>query len=532
MAPSLFDAYIAGGAREFFGAAAGDARDRRRAVERARRPLADNALALLRAQNARYGPSAARAEQLAALERGAVAVVTGQQVGLFLGPLFTVYKAASAIRVARALSEETGQRVVPIFWLQTEDHDLPEIASCAVPRAQQGPLSLAVPAPAENRVSIAHLALPAEVDACVAALRGELGNLPHAAEHLDRVARHYRAGAGWTEAFAGLLAELFEPEGLLLLDPRDAALAPQIKAVHQRALRDAPAIAQALLERGAALERAGFAQAVHVREAAPLSFVHGAGPAAARHRLAASAHGFDEIGGARTYDASALHALLEQQPLCFSTSALLRPILQDVVLPTAAYVGGPGEIAYFAQLAPVYAAFELPMPLIVPRARLRVIESGTARLLGKLGLRAADAARDERALLAQIAAAHAGPDAVLDSDGLQRALLAGFDRALDAALPAGALRDELASPIAKTRDNVARAAAKLAEKYGDALARGDQARVHDVQRLKALLHPNGAPQERFYGLPYFAARHGERAFLDAVLRAAEPFDFSIKELAL
>ena len=531
MPRSIFDAYVSGGAREFFAGAFASAADRRRAVERAERPLEAPVLAALAAQNARFAPSDARSAQLAALAEGAAAVVTGQQVGLFLGPLYTVYKAATAIRAAQALATESGRPVVPVFWLQTEDHDLPEIASCAIPRAQQEPLTLRMACPPENRVSVAHVALPDEISACHATLEAELGKLPHARVHLERLARHYRPGAGYADAFAGLLAELFEPEGLILIDPRDPALAPATAAVHRRALDSAQALSQALLERSAALERAGFAAAVHVRADAPLSFFHPGGGQAPRHRLVRGEQGFAEVGGEGTHTRDGLLAALERDPLCFSTSALLRPIVQDTLLPTAVYVGGPGEIAYLAQLGPLYEAFGLQPPLVLPRARLRVVEAGTARLLERLGLDSARAEQGEDVLLAELARTGAADPAPLTPEAFERTLADGFERVLAQAVGAlPPLGDQLQAALEKTRANVRMAASKLAEKYAGVLARRDEGRVQELQRLRTLLQPGGVPQERFYGLPYFAARYGERAFLERVLSAIEPFDPTPREL--
>jgi bacillithiol biosynthesis cysteine-adding enzyme BshC len=531
---SIYDAYISGGAEAFFAENFTRGGDRRRAVGRATRPLSPRILAALEAQNARWGPSDARAAGLAALAGGAAAVVTGQQVGLFLGPLYTVYKAASAIRVARALAAESATPVVPVFWLQTEDHDLAEIAGCAVLRAQHEPLRLALPAASDNRISIAHLQLPREIDACLAALELELGNLPHARAHLERLARHYRAGVPWGDAFAGVLAELFEPEGLLLIDPRDPAFALEAAAVHHKALACASEIAHALSEQCARLEQAGFATTVHVRDGAPLSFFHAGGSAGPRHRLATSTQGFVELGSECAHTRDALLAALERDPLCFSTSALLRPILQDSLLPTAAYVGGPAEVSYFAQLAPVYAAFGIGMPMVVPRARLRVVEASSARLLERLGLEPDAVAQSEEILLRQLAA-RSGTEASkqIDPELFERALLDGFDRVLSAALSEIAPHAaQLAAPLAKTRDKLRLTAAKLRERYASVLAHVDQARVQDVRRLKLLLQPDDLPQERVYGLAYFAARYGERGFIEAVLTAIDPFDPRLRELRL
>jgi len=520
---SLFDAYAAGEARAFFAADFGDPEERRALVRAVARPLAPAVADALAAQNAALGESAARAANLDALRRGAAAVVTGQQVGLFLGPLFTLYKAASAVAVARALAAESGTEVVPIFWIQNEDHDLPEIAECHVPGAAGEPCALRLEC-APQRRSLAHLALPAEVADCLARLRAEIGRLPHADEHLGRLERHYRAGAGWSAAFAGLLAELFAGEGLVLLDPRDPAIARAAAPVHRRALEQAGELAAALLERNRVLADAGFAPAVHVRAGAPLSFFHPEGAAGPRFRLEPAGDGFAEIGGQGHHTSVELLAALARDPLCFSCSALLRPIAQDALLPTAAYVAGPGEVAYFAQLAPLYAAYGLRQPLVVPRARLRLIDERAERALARLGLRPEDAARSEDDLLAATAPAH---------DDLERRLRAPFEQALRALAPeiehAG---DGIDTAVEKTRASVAAAVGKLAAKVERARLHRDEQRVHDVHLLRSLLQPDGLPQERRYGLAWFAARYGEHALLTRVLDAIDPFDPNPRDVLL
>ncbi|HET9624049.1 MAG TPA: bacillithiol biosynthesis BshC, partial [Kofleriaceae bacterium] len=205
------------------------------AVARVSRPLTPAVHRALVAQNASLPASPARDAHLAALGRGAAVVVTGQQVGLFLGPLYTIYKAASAIVIARALTAELGAPVVPVFWLQTEDHDLPEIASLGVPGLAACE-TIAAPVDADNRISIAHRTLPAEIAGCLDRLDEVLGEGIFAREHVERLRRHYRPGAPWAAAFAGVLGELFAPEGLVMIDPRDPVLAAEVAPVHARAL--------------------------------------------------------------------------------------------------------------------------------------------------------------------------------------------------------------------------------------------------------------------------------------------------------
>jgi bacillithiol biosynthesis cysteine-adding enzyme BshC len=486
------------------------------------RPLAAALADALQAQNARYGESAARDRHLAALRGGAAAVVTGQQMGLFLGPLFTLYKAATAVRLARTLASEQGTPVVPVFWLQTEDHDLPEIAHCDVAPSRGVALRLELPAPGEH-VSVAHRVLPAEVSACLEALRGDLDHLPHARPHLGRLARHYRPGAGWAEAFAGVLAELFAPEGLVLLDPRDPRLAPLAAPIHRRALIEARPIAEAL---GAG--RSGMA--VHVREGAPLFFFHPAGPEGPRYRLVPAHGGWAEVGGTGIHTEAELLDALDRRPLCFSTSALLRPILEDTWLPTAAYVGGPAEVAYFAQLPPLYEAFGLTMPRVVPRAQFRLLEDSTRRTLARRGIAAAEVDRPEEELLALVRSrAGDGPA----GREIAARLVDRFQQALAEVAPLLApAGDGIEEAMEKTRGTVARAVGKLGEKVDRAFGHRDAARVEDVRRLQAWLRPGGLPQERVFGMSTFAARHGERALVERVVEEAEPFDGTVRDLDL
>jgi bacillithiol biosynthesis cysteine-adding enzyme BshC len=548
MTGNLLDAYFAGEGRTFYSRNVRGQDARARAVELAQhRPIAPRVLAELRAQQARLGDSGARTRSLDALAAGGCAVVTGQQVGLFLGPLYTLYKAATAVRLARTLEAETGRPVVPIFWLQTEDHDLPEIAPCVVPRQHDAPVVIAPEIAKHNRSSIAHLQLPQGIGDCIARLRQELSTLPHASTHIERIARHYQSGRTWSEAFAGLIAELFEPEGLLLIDPRTAELAALVAPIHRRALEQSAAIAATLQAQSDAIEHAGFEATVHVREDSPLSFYHPQGAEGPRTRLRKQGADFVEIEGGNTHSLPQLLAALEHDPLCFSTSALLRPIIQDSLLPTAAYVGGPAEIAYFAQLPPLYEAFDLQLSMIAPRARVRLVEPAAARLLNRLGLQCSDVALPEQTLLARLsglphlpqtstamASATNRAPAPLPPVAFERALTEGFEASLAQALaelPPDVTR-RLTQQLDKTRKKLELTSAKLAHAYSQALLSHDAQRVGEVRRLKQLLFPGAVPQERVFGFAYFAARYGDRALVEQLLAAIDPYSPAITELRL
>jgi hypothetical protein len=228
------------------------------------------------------------------------------------------------------------------------------------------------------------------------------------------------------------------------------------------------------------------------------------------------------------YRRAELTAALAADPMRFSTSALLRPIVQDALLPTAAYVGGPAEVAYFAQLPPLYRAYGRAMPIVVPRSRFRIVDERAHRLLGRLGLTVADAERPEPELLARLR--RPGPSG---ADVCDR-LLAPFARA-HGELAATTASPELARAMARTLVSVERAIGKLAGKVERVALYQDASLVDAVRRLRALLAPDGAPQERVLALAGFAARGGDREITARVLAAIDPDDvaswFALRELA-
>jgi len=497
-----------------------DPRARARAAERVRAHRIDpQLLAAWSAQEARRPTSDARRASLAALAEGAPVIVTGQQAGLFLGPLYTLHKAAAAVADARALAVELGRPVVPVFWLQTEDHDVAEIRTVALP-GPDAPIVIQLDdllGPSVERVSVAHRALGPRITDALATLSANLQG-PHAGEVVDLLARHYRPEATWGEAMGATIAELFADHGLVVLDPRDPALAPPARSVHATALTRAAEIHRTLAARARALEAAGFDVQIPPRPLA-LCCSHADGPIGPRHRAPLDA-------GASVLDT------LERHPERFSTTALLRPILQDTWLPTVGYVGGPGELAYFAELPPLYDLFERPMPLVIPRARFRLVPPAARRLAEQLGLGVADAQRplDDLARAAdRIADPTADPLAPIAAD---------FDLALaDALARLGDLaehaHDHGFTRVAhKSAEHVRHTFTRLVERVRHARHEADHVTRERLLRFRGLLAPRGEPQERALGFMPFAAQVGPRALVDRLVAAVVPFDGALREVDL
>lgn len=459
------------------------------------------------------------------LASGAVAVVTGQQVGLFLGPLYTLYKALTACRVAETIRTETGLDAVPVFWIQDEDHDREEIAEAYLPSAGAPPLRISLPDDGLARVPVAHRRLPRAVDAQLRAVADNLAPFPHQEEVRAALRAAYAPGRTWSEAFIALLREVLG-DRLAILDPRHPALRVAARPLHTRALEQASRWSKLLVARAEAIEAAGFAAPVHVRPDAPLCFFHPAGEEGPRYRLAPAGELYRLVGEGGTVSREELQARLEEKAGCFTTSALLRPLLQDWLLPTAAYVAGPGEIDYFAQLPPLYDALEIPMPIIVPRARFCLVEPKVEKALRRLGLtfEVAASAPDLAAHVRQLA--HDPRP-----ERLRTQLLEPFEAALAAAAREAEDLPGLDRAFEKTVRSVRRSVETLVEKYRNAALHTGAGAVRDLEMIENALRPYGLPQERVLSLPYFWARYG-RTVVDRIDEAIEPFDGREKELHL
>ena len=497
----------------------------RAAAEGGRRRVSVALLAELRRQSALLPPSAARERNLGLLEgtgpgEGVSVVVTGQQVGLFLGPLYTLHKAATAVARARLVAERTGRPCIPLFWLQTEDHDHAEIASAAL-HAPGGPRTLSLPAeaPDEQRISLADRLLPPELEGLCAELSALLAPLRHGAEVAALVQEYYRPGRSPGAAFGGLLADLFSGSGLVVLDPRTEAISRLAAPVLRAALDRHDEVSQALSQRAAQLAAAGYQEQVRTRPEASLVFFHPRGAAGPRYRLVREGPGEWSTPEGKISHA-ALLARQEAEPLAFSTSALLRPLVQDTLLPTCAYLGGPAECTYFAQLPPLYALLGVRLPLIAPRARLQLVDEAAAALLTKLGLGEQDLDLGRDALLARLVQR---PEGLPEAAALREELLGGLTRGL-ARLEqlAPAFDGSLAGPIQKTRESATGAVERLLDRVEKAAAARDTVVVERLERLLQMLRPGGAPQERVYAFAQVAARVGPRALIAALEAAATP----------
>jgi bacillithiol biosynthesis cysteine-adding enzyme BshC len=417
---------------------------------------------------------------------GTVAVITGQQVGLFSGPAYTIYKALTAARLAADLNA-SGIPAVPIFWMATEDHDFAEIDHAWIFDAGQHPVMLRTEAPSawQGKQRPAG-GCPVEHPP-IAELRKALAGFAHGDEVAAAVAQAYQHGMTMGAGFRALLVKLLGRIGMLTVDPLDPQLRNVGAPFMAEALAAAPDLKQALLARNKVLAAAGYHAQVNIEENSSLFFL-------LEHA---------ERVTLRKKDTE--FAALQDRAADVSPNALLRPVWQDYLFPTVAYVGGPGELAYFAQSQVIYDRLLGRMPVAVSRASFTLLDARTSKLLARYGLALTDALAPEDSLKERIAHALI-PDTVA---GLFEETSAEVNRRLGLlGVTLERLDPTLAASSSKSRAKVLYQFEKLRKKTERETLRRDARASEESRYLSAMLYPHRHMQERFYSILPFLAEHG------------------------
>ena len=430
-------------------------------------------------------------------QEGTVAVVTGQQVGLFSGPAYTLYKALTAVRLAKYLTGQ-GITAVPVFWLATEDHDLVEINQAWGFGKSNTPVGFTSAAKNLKEGPVGGIAIP---DPPLAALRESLEEFPFGAEIANLVERAYTPGATFGDAFRTLMGELLAPYNILFLDPMRPAIREVMSPLLAYAANLQPKLMAALTERNLELEAAGYHAQVHVDANTSLFFVLEDG-----RRVPLRKFGADKLEDLKT------------RPEALSPNALLRPVMQDYMLPTVAYVGGPAELAYFAQSQVLYHALLGRMPVIVPRAFFTILDSRADKLLKRYSLALGDFHPGEQALKEKMAATLVPPALAGQVDNTKASVIRSVNE-LIAHLKG--FDPSLAKSLGRSREKIVYQVENLGRKTARESLRRDERAGRNATELSGLLYPHKHLQERFYSILPLLAKHGP-GLVETVYEAIQP----------
>ena len=455
---------------------------------------------ILERQNRAWSATPETLENIARFRQGAFAIVTGQQVALFGGPLFSLFKALTAIKLAAEFSR-AGTECVPVFWLATEDHDLEEVNHATLLGPEGSLRRLATVSRGGENAPVSSIVLGEDVQALVASAAEVLGE----GEVAEWLRQSYRPGETLGNAFARLFSQMFRHSGVVFLDASDPELHAVAAPLYRGALANAGALEEALLQRNRELESAVYHAQARVTTSSTLLFRTENGSREAIHRS-----GADFLAGTRKISAADLQQQLSDDPASFSANVLLRPVVEDYLLPTLAYVGGPAEVAYFAQAAVVYEKLLGRVTPILPRFSATLIEPRVQRLLERYRVSVADSFHGvER--LRELLAEHAMSGEVHGAfDSAQAAVetsLASLRQSLekfDPTLAEAATRSEskMRYQLGRLRTRVARAELQRQEELG-----------RHAEQLMACLYPNKTLQEREVAGVSFVARYGPQSLL-------------------
>jgi len=459
--------------------------------------------AILERQNQVWAASPKTLENIARLRRGASAVVTGQQVGFLGGPLFSIFKALTAVKLA-AEAAQGGADCVPIFWLATQDHDLEEVSHVFVPGPEASLRKLEAATRGLPDAPVASVTLAPQHDAVLAELPQLLGE----SQVVTLLRESYRSGESLGNAFARLFAGLFADWGVILLDASDPELNAVAAPIYRSVIERADELERALLDRGRELEAAGYHQQVKVTASSTLLFTLRDGARVPIHHTPGSS---DFLVKETRIPQAELLRQISSAPHHFSANVLLRPVVQDYLLPTLAYTGGSAEVAYFAQSEVVYRALLGRVTPIIPRFSATLVEQKPQALLERYELLLPEVFRGPVALRERLAA-HALPQdlqrAFEDADAGLKKSFAAIRQALER------LDKTLVEAAENAEGKVAHQLESLRARAARAELRQSEVLDRHAQLLTNALYPEKTLQEREIAGIYFLARQGDGFLTD------------------
>jgi len=472
---------------------------------------------ILLEQNKRFSDDESVSENIGKLCEDGCAVVTGQQIGLLCGPLYTLYKAATAIRLAEELNRKDPDRHVPVFWMECEDHDILEVGHIRIFDSAHKILTLTAYGSPGRQPTGSYL-----VDERVMRLIDELKENSQPSRFMDGVLgmieNSYKPNATLSDGFARFMAALFKDKGLVIVDPRDPRIKRLASDVYVQAAREWPQMNDAISESSARLENLGYELQIEVKRERPPFFLLKDGQ---RVQLSQDGAGFiTDRGGARLTQAE-LESIASESPELLSPNVSLRPLIQDHLFQTNAYVGGPGEISYFAQVAPLYEILNMDMPVIFPRAGMTLIEPVVRRVIEKLGVEVIDFSKHEKDLEETFLGREGALSGIKAIDGARSRLVELFNELCRELLDA---EPGMAGPLDTYRRKTDYQLSKLEGKLRALSGKRHETLTGQLKTARTHLFPTGRLQERVIGTCYYLMKFGPD-LPQRVLANLNPFEF-------
>jgi bacillithiol biosynthesis cysteine-adding enzyme BshC len=477
---------------------------------------------VLRRQNLSLGNRYA-SENIDLFEKeNTLAVVTGQQVGLFTGPVYTIYKIISAIKLSSALAEKFPEyNFVPVFYLEGEDHDFFEANNAKIFNSNNELVKIEfIPehSPKENYGPVGALKFDKKIKDVLNKLEFELQDSEFKSEIMSLLRYSYDEGVNFTEAFVKFCAEIFKDFGLIFLNPNDPELKQLLVPIFSKEIEEHPKLAGLIIDVSAELERKYHAQVKPRPLNLFLIYKDGRFPIEPDEQ-----EGMFKLKGIRfKFSKGELINILETSPQLLSPNVVLRPVCQDVLLPTVAYVAGPSEIAYFAQIKPAYEYFNILMPIIFPRISATLIEPKVRRIIEKYEIDIREVYTDFNSLAKRIILANSEVDIKGFFDSVRSRLGSLLD---EVKVFVAGVEPSLVGAVENSSEKIFYHINNIYEKTLSASQRKNEVISQQIQKLKLNLLPEDELQERVLNITYFLNKYG-LGLMGKLFDELEVFEFN------
>ena len=438
------------------------------------------------------------------LSDNTVAIVTGQQVGLFTGPLYTLYKILTTLKLTEQLSQQYPEyNFVPIFWLEGEDHDIEEVSSFSFLNASNELQELRYPAEEKttgsNLGAVGSVHLDESIGMLFSSLHQALLPTEYSSKVFELFETAYQKGMTFSRAFIHLINVLLEDSGLIFFDPHNPDTKKILKPIFEQELNNISHTCRLVITQSELLEKQYHAQ-VKPR-AVNLFLFHNGG----RYAIEPHEHGFSLKGTRRTFSKEEMLGFLNTDPNLFSPNVILRPICQDYLFPTLAYVAGPSEVAYFAQFKLLYENFNIPEPIIYPRCSATIVEERIQKIINKYGLQPKDFFTEIDALKGRITESISDfkvEELFSNTMGTVSESLTSLKDGLESIDPT------LVPAMENTLVRMQGALKGLKEKTLAAQVRQHEISLRQLDKVAISLFPNSNLQEREMNIIYFLNKYG------------------------
>ncbi|MCU7489881.1 MAG: bacillithiol biosynthesis cysteine-adding enzyme BshC [Ignavibacteria bacterium] len=432
-----------------------------------------------------------------------LAVVTGQQLGLYGGPLYTFYKIITAIKLCSFLKDKyEAYRFVPVFWLEGDDHDFDEVRSANLIGESNDVVNVVYNdgEPSEvNRGSMGKLTFNSSISQTNEEVNSILRDNDFKPRIMEKLKNYYKEGETFKSSFRKLLFDIFDEYGIIFFDPQDGRIKELLRPVFRQELENFSDHTKELVQISAELEEVYHAQ-VKVN---PINLFYS--DEDGRYLIEPADDDFRLKSKRKKILKHTIMEMLDSNPDKFSPNVLLRPICQDYILPTAFYVGGPGEISYFAQVIPLYKFYNVPQPVVYPRSSLTIVEKNIQKTIDKYSLRFNDFFNDKETLFENVIKSISDMEFESEFQACEREIQQSLDKLKGKLL---SIDKTLNDAVSKVNERVDQSLKILKDKTNEAQKKKHESTIRQLNKASNVLFPNGNFQERELSFIYFAHKYG------------------------